>query len=449
MWPNAILIVLFFAISFSEAIAAPKAVRKQAKTTVTPSAPAQTLTHTLSNNPEVDQTVGGLTEDEAVSVALRQNPALRAFRKERGVSEGRIMTASAWANPSLQVQLVHVQTGADMGFAVALKWAPPQPVVYSANKAVFRAALQQVEHEIADREWQLQYQVRGLHSLLLMLKREQRMSDLLLAARKLVSDSYMVRLEKGAATRIEWNQVQLAMLSLKRERDSILLKEADAQRQFRTLLGVLSAESVRVSGVIPTEKERFVIPAAEILAEQALAARPSLKAMQARIVGRQQALRVEKARRWPWFEFSARYRHTASTNYPNEVLLGIEAPLPILNWNQGPIKEASAEIDLAVGLAEAEFLALKQTVFNAHAALMVRKGILLRYEKEVLPVLLEHEELLDLATKGGQIDLIGLLSGEEVVLRERREYFEARFAFRAAWLALEAAVGRPLQEIHP
>jgi hypothetical protein len=45
----------------------------------------------------------GLSADEAVAVSLFLNPDLRAFRKERGIAEGELITAGLLPNPELQL----------------------------------------------------------------------------------------------------------------------------------------------------------------------------------------------------------------------------------------------------------------------------------------------------------------------------------------------------------
>lgn len=189
------------------------------------------------------------------------------------------------------------------------------------------------------------------------------------------------------------------------------------------------------------------LPDADALAEQALAARPALKAAQTRIVQREQALRAEKARRWPWFELSGRYRSTASTTYPNEGLVGIEFPLPVLNLNGGPIRVATAELDVGTS-------ARPSTVSNAetdglHSVCRACNPSqyfgALSARSPANPA--EHEQLMELALKGGRFDLVALLSSEESALRGQREYSDARLAYRRAWLALEAAVGNTLKEV--
>ncbi|HND10735.1 MAG TPA: TolC family protein [Pseudomonadota bacterium] len=446
MWRGVVFVSVL--ICCAQVFAAPKAAKKPAMAEPQTQSDAQSpLTKSQEvQSAKVEAEADGLTEDEAVLRALRINPNLRAFRRQRGVAEGQVVTASMITNPAFQLQLVHVQTGADMGAAATLKWAPPQPIVYAANRSLARAHLEQVDHEIAEQEWLIQNQVRSTYSLLLMLKKQLAVCEQMIGLRKRVLELYKTRLSHGGATRIELNQVQLSLLAIERDRDALLLRQVDAQSDLRTQIGEVTASPVKLRGAFPVDLEHASIPSADALAEQALAARPALKAAHSKIIQRQHALRAERAKAWPWFEISARYRHTTSTNYPDEVLLGIEIPLPVLNQNQGPIQEAAAQVDLALGLAEAQFLILKQSVFNAYAALQVRRSVLLRYEREVLPILAEHEQLLELSLRGGQIDLVTLLAGEETALRAQRDYFDARLAFRIAWLALQAAVGQPLEE---
>lgn len=389
----------------------------------------------------------GISEDEAVLQALKQNPELRAFRKQHAVAEGEILSATAIENPTVQFQLVHVQTGAQMGFAITLKWTPPQPVVFSASRSAARAHLEQVKYEIADKEWSIANQVRLAHSTLLTLQQQRALYDQMLALRKQMIELLKTRITHGAATRIELNMLQLSMLFAQRDLDDLLLKQTESQSQLHTLLGLLSAAPIDVRGQTSVSQEPSPLPDADALAEQALAARPALKAAQSKIAQKEQLLRVEKAKRWPWFELSGRYRSTNSINYPNEGLVGIEFPLPVLNWNSGPVKIAAAELDLEQALAQAQIQTLKQAVYRAHAALQTRRNIVLRYQKEVLPVVAEHEQLMELALRGGQLDLVALLSSEESALRAQKEYQEARLSFRRAWLALEAAVGTPLAEV--
>ena len=389
----------------------------------------------------------GLDEAEAVDLALRTNPALRAFRAQRAVAEGEIVSASALSNPSLRLEMLHVQEGAQMGWGSTLKWAPPQPGVWPAQRAQARANLESVRSEIATQEWALATQVRTAHATLLELREQARLCDSALALRRRVVALLRTRVGRGGATRIELNLAELAVLNAQREADALELRRTQAQAQLQALLGVASVTPVPVRGVSDEQGADAGLPDPEALAEHALSLHPALKAARARIGAREQAARTEHAKRWPWLELSGRYRQNASARYMHDVQLAVELTLPILNLNTGPIRVTEAALDQEKLAAEARLQALRQGIYAACAELRVHKQILRRFRDELLPILSEHERLMEIAARGAEVDLIALLSSEESVLRGRREYSDARLAYRRAWLGLEGAAGVPLQEV--
>ena len=80
-----------------------------------------------------------LGQDALVSLALAQNPELRAARHERQVAEAGVVRASALENPTLRVEWLHAVTPDRMGFGLGLGWNPPQPTVYAATRAAAKA----------------------------------------------------------------------------------------------------------------------------------------------------------------------------------------------------------------------------------------------------------------------------------------------------------------------
>ena len=412
------------------------------------STPSGTPTSTPTNTPTNTPTDSAeFTEQEAVQHALKWNPSLRAFRKQRAVAEGLIVTATALTNPTVQLQLVHFQEAAEMGWTVTLKWTPPQPVEWLAKRSQSHAYLEQVGHEIAEQEWSLAAQVRTLHGALVELREQAKLLDEALQLRRRMGTLMQARVQRGAATRLEQNLAQLALLSAQRERHEVELRRTQTQSQLHALLGIMSAVPLTVRGEPVAEPQGVARLDAAALAEQAVLNRPLRKAAHARITQREQALRAEKSRRIPWPELGGRYGQTGSTKYPNDWQVGVQLPLPILNWNNGPVQVARAELLQEQAAEQAQLDALRQSVYAACAELQLRSDILQQYRREILPILTEHERLMQIAVQGGQLDLVALLSSEDSVLRGRRDYSAARLAYRQAWLTLQAAVGTPLPEV--
>lgn len=398
-----------------------------------------------SPRPTIVASHAALSEDEAVLIALRDNPQLRLFRTERAVAAGQIITATALNNPSLGVDALHVQAPDKLGWEFSLKWTPPQPVEWLARRSQARARQAEVNYEIAEREWALATEVRIAHATLIELGEQRSLAEAALALRKRLSTATKTRVNRGAGTRLDLNLVELAQMYAQRDLDEQDVRIQQAQSSLQLLLGVTSATPIPVTGspVVPMIPSAATSP--EPLAQQALASRPALQAALARITQRNQAIRVETSRRYPWLTIKGTYRENNLSSYPHDVQLGVDLSLPVLNTNAGPLKVAEAELAREQASILALVQQITQRVYAACAELNIRRSILVRFTQEVLPSLQEHERLLEVAARGAEIDLVALLSGEEAVLRRRRDHSDARLAYRRAQLQLQAAIGQPAE----
>lgn len=410
---------------------------------------AQQIPQLSADSAVVIDDASGLTMEQAVTLALRDNPELLAFRKTRAVAEGEIRSATMLDNPTLQLQLLHAQDSTQLGWGALLKWMPPQPVTYLAKRGQARAQLEEVGQQIAEMEWALAAQVRSVFATLLELREQTRVATGAHELRKRTVGMVRTQVQRGRATRIEQNAAELALLDGQRELDDLELRTTQAQLRLRALLGMVGLTPLPLRGTIA---EGVALPNnldPEKLAERAIASRPALKAAQARIARREQGVRLENSRRAPWLELSGRYRMNNSQRFPHDVQLGIETTLPILNQNGGPVQVAKAELEREQALVAALVQSVKQSVYAASGELMIRRKILERSRREVLPVLLEHERLLEAAARGAAIDLVALLGSEQSILRGRRQHSEARLGYEQALIALGAAVGVPAAELFP
>jgi outer membrane protein, heavy metal efflux system len=390
----------------------------------------------------------GLTEDQAVAAALVRNPDLRAFRRKRQVAEGHVVMAGAIPNPSLKLEALHLQKWGDAGpgIGVGLQWTPPQPGERSARKGQAEARVQEIQQEILEREWQIAFQVRIAHTAVVELEEQQRLLEAAASRRQRIVELVTKRTQLGASTRLDLSLATLALAQLERDRDDIEAQRAIAADTLASLLGlaevaVAPQRTPSDSGALPTP------PDVRTLEDQALAARPALRAARARYHAREQAVRREYAQRWPWIQLTAapRYRfNPSSNNYRNDLYLGIELTLPIFNWNTGGIQVAEAERAEEREKMVALLSNIRREIVSARARLEVHRAALRRFRERVLPALVEHERVLQQAIRGGQVDLVALTAAEDVVLRHQRAHAELRLRYRKAWLELERAVGAPV-----
>jgi cobalt-zinc-cadmium efflux system outer membrane protein len=385
----------------------------------------------------------GLSADEAVEWALKANPDLRALRGQTAAAEGEVMAAGALSNPTLELQLLHVQKlGSDSPeWSAELGWEPPQPVIRSARRAAARSGVEAVRSEIAEQEWELAAQVRAAHATLLAAAEHRVLVEQALVTRKQIAELVGKRVSGGFGTKLDSSLAELAVSQVEHERDEAIARELLAGRQLAELMG--ETHPLRATGTIPDDAS----PPGDLvtLTQAALAGRPSVEGAKARYQAREEQVRAEYARRWPWFRFTAipRYRADDSENHAHDLMLGIQLSLPFLDQNTGPIQVAEATRDQERERVRKLVSSIQLEIEAARQEVLIRQESLRRFRESVLPGLKSHEELLASAASGGQLDVVAVLTAEDVILRSRREYVDLRLAHHLAWLALERAVGPP------
>jgi outer membrane protein TolC len=383
---------------------------------------------------------GTLSESDAVTLALKANPDLRAARKQKGIAEGEVQTAGQLNNPTVDFDFIHLTDyGTKNAWAVGLGWEPPQPGVYGAQKAAARAGAAAVDADIAEAEWQLSITVRAAHATLVSLGEKRVLIEKALENRKQIATLVEKRVNGGASTRIDLSLAQLAVSDVERERDDLAAQEIQAATALGLLMG--TPPPAGATGALPDDASP---PAPlEPLVDAAVSSRPALAASEKRFLQREETVRAEHARAWPWFRFTAvpRYRTDASDVHPNDFAGGIRITLPILNQNGGAIKTAEATRDQERELFRKQVVGLRRDLESARAVIDLRSATLKRYQTQVLPGLEAQEKLLALSTSGGQLDVVAVLQAADVILRSRREYVDIKLDCYRARLDLDKAVG--------
>jgi len=381
-----------------------------------------------------------LSEEQAVARALRFNPGLRAQRHQVGMAEGEITAATALSNPTVELNWQRLEAPAEHAFSVQLAWAPPQPELYAAKRDAARAGAKAVKSEIAESEWEVVTAVRSAHANLLALGEQRRLVEVSLAKRRRIEELLERRVRGGASTSIDFSLAQLSVAEGERQHEELAAQELEAGRQLAQLLG--STRTLRARGALP--EESGPLPAYQALVDEALASRPSLTAEQSRFLQREEAIRVENARRWPWFELTSapRYRYEVNSRHTNDFQFGVRFTVPILDQNAGPIRVAEAARDAEREQFRQQAQAIRREIGTGLDEVTQRRSSLERYRRTVLPSLDAHERLLNSAAQGGQLDVVAVLRAEDAILRSRSEFVALLLSHHQAWLRLDSATGR-------
>ena len=192
-----------------------------------------------------------LGEDRSVALALLWNRDLRAFRLNRGIAAGEVISAGALANPEIRTELTHLQRRdlSQLGWDVRLSWEPPRPGVRAGRIGAASARLDEVEYQVREREWDLACDVRTAHATLVAIDEEIRVAQDTIANRQRLADAVSRRVAKGGTTRFDLDLVRLSLASAEHAESQRRLERTLAATALTRLVGVgAPGGAVTVSG---------------------------------------------------------------------------------------------------------------------------------------------------------------------------------------------------------
>ena len=392
----------------------------------------------------------GLSADEAVAAALFLNPALRSFRRERGVAEGELIAAGLFPNPDLEIRWLFIQdvtksflTG---GLDLGLRWAPPRPGERAAKIARAEARIGEVRAQIADEEWRLAADVRKAHATLWGALERRRFADAALALQDRVRRFIRDKRDLGDASRLEANLIELQYFETVREREAILADEDRARLDLNRQLGLPPRTVIPLQPSGPIAYRPFMLRTG-VLETLLIERRPGLAAARQEYEQAEQSLRLAYIQRIPWFRFGPAYERDVDEGGVVErlgVSLGID--LPLANLNQGEIARLEAVREkLRQGFAD-KVHAARAEVYDAERALRFQERLVRLFLDAIQPVLDENAALTDAALELGEVNVLQFVTAQTQVLRGRRDFIEAQLEYWRAAFELERALGARLEE---
>ena len=179
--------------------------------------------------------------------------------------------------------------------------------------------------------------------------------------------------------------------------------------------------------------------------EAVLAYNPEVRSARVGVERAQAAVRAAEAQPIPNVTVSGGFvRQFENRSYDG--LFGLSAPIPVWNRNQGNIREARAQVGMAiqqVGRIENDLADRLAVAFRTYYAARIRAEL---YRREILPRAEETLKLSQEAFKGGQFEYLRVILAQRAVAEARLEYNRS---LGEAWRAAGEISGLLLEEIWP
>ncbi len=336
----------------------------------------------------------GVTEDEAVAIALWNNAAFQADLATLGFARADLIEAGLLRNPILSVffPLGPKQLESTATWPIEAIWQRPRRVA----AATFDA--QKVAENLVKHGLDLARDVRGAHAEVLLTQERLRLAEEAMRLRQSIARITDARLRAGDISMLETN-VAVSRSRMAEEQAQRFRHEARAAiDHIRFLLGMKPEE--RAFDVTPSSTElREPDEFKELLAD-AFASRPDLRAAELALQAAGERAGLEEAK---ILNLSAMLDINGEGTEGFEAGPGLLVELPIFNTNQAGRARAQTELDYAAQ----QYIAVQQRIASEvqRARTRFRQAVdaLRFWRHNILPPLEETVRQAALAHASGEV----------------------------------------------
>lgn len=422
----------------------------------------------------------GLTAQEAVQVALLNNPRIWAGLLRAGMARADVVQAGLLANPTVGLMFKLPEGGglaqleASLAQNIADLWAIPART-RAAARDLDRVILETAREaaSIANDTKLAYYQAVGAQRALEISRENVALVEQLLR----ISEA---RLEAGTAGSLDVNLVRGQLLRARVEERSARLGAATARRTLATLLGLDGpAEELGLVDALPAPAEGALD--VERLIQIARESRLDLRAAREAVAAAEARVELEYARVFRDVELGFELERGARRAAPGrklgadlarasiagggptvpdiesrgqrrlarseqiDAILGpsLSLALPLFDLNRAQIARARLAVQEADALLESLQRTVAQETREAADRLQTAWGVARMYEREVLPQAQATLELSESAYQAGQTPILNVIDAQRSLLEVRQAYVAALQTAASALVDLERATARP------
>jgi outer membrane protein, heavy metal efflux system len=373
-----------------------------------------------------------LSSDDAVGIAIWNNPQLRADLATIGLAEADLIDAGLLRNPRLDML---VPVGAKpfellLSLPVEVFWQRPRRIAASQQ------ALDQLAQSLIQNGLNTARDARWAHADVVQAVDRAAVARQSAELRERVSKLTEARLRAGDISELETIAAKTESASAG---EQLIRSEHDVQlatERLRAVLGMATERpSLRVNSLPPPAEAP---PPMEALLEKAMETRPDLRAAELAIATATKRAKWERSR---ILLLSAQL--SSKEVGTNGVLTGpgVSFELPVFNRNQGLIARADAEVEVA----SRQYVALKQRVAlevaEAREQMIQALDALKAVREQVLPPLRRAVALAEDQYKKGDVAYLFVLEQNRGLVDAQLRVVDSEAAIRRAQAQLERSVG--------
>ena len=382
----------------------------------------------------------GLSLDDAIALALKQEPGLRAARTEIDAAVARRQQAALRANPSASFEHREEPGGSDNQTTLAVQ-LPLELFRRSTRVAAAEQEIAVSRFEFADRERRLAADVRARYGEVIIAIRELAVLEELLSAVRRQHELVAARSKEGAAPALERDLLDVEARRLEADHPLHVAHVETALVELKRSLGIDPETPLAVRDTLETLAMRESATPMVQKADDHIRTRPDVLAAEAQMKAAESRIRQASSEGRFDLTVFATYMRT-DAGFPqmgfapsggiervrgtfNYLAGGAMVMVPLLNRHQGAIAAARAERagaeaahDAAILQARADLAAARVQDVSAQASVREYRDAVRSIARRNLDVITETYTL-------GRATVFD-------VLNEQRRYLDVERAYTAA-----------------
>jgi len=377
----------------------------------------------------------GLTEDEAVLIALWNNAAFQELLTDLGIARGDLVQAGLLPNP----EVVYFFPVSDKPFKYAFDLPIEAFWLRPIRVAAARRESARVCNQLTQSALNLIRDVRQSYADVLLARGQLRVAEEGVQIWGRIAELAETRLKAGDISVQEAAAAKIDALRAQQDAARIAFESPVAEQRLRNLMGTpFDGSPLAIDDTAPPVGEELDV---DLLTAEAVAARPDALAAQ-----QNAAAAAERSRlaRIGWVRLLGIGDATSGTRTGHEFGPAIRVTLPLFHRNQGNIARADAEWEKARRHRIAVRDQIVLDVRQAHYRYAQARAEFAVLDTRVRPDVEAAIRRAQRAYLEGQTSYIVVLETTRRLLDARLRQEQLHAELRRSWAELERSVGRRL-----
>jgi cobalt-zinc-cadmium efflux system outer membrane protein len=385
-----------------------------------------------------------LSLDEAVSLAVRAHPTVRAKEFERQAVAANEITAGLRPNPTANF-LAEQFGGASDASRTQYTLSMGQPIELGGKRQrridSAQAATRVTGHELDDVRRQIIFQVKKSFTDALAGRESVALAEQNLQGLDELERIQRFRAERGDISELELLRIQVQRFAFERDAADARQALSAAKIALRAAAGPdrIAEEFDLVGELAVTD----IAPTQSDLYRRALANRPDLRAAEAASEKATADIRLARANAWWDVTPQVEYQRIGPDN---TIGFGIGLPIRIFDRNQGEIARTRAEAQRVEAAREAVAIQALSEVDTALVALRTAQQKLTVLRDTYLPKAKQARDTTEFAYRRGGVSLLDYLDAQRTYRDTAAEYLRTLGSYWTSFYQLETAVGGSLEK---